>query len=93
MRKRMFVVLLICAVLLFAGCQSGDSVQQARLDIEGMTCGGCEGRLADVLEDLGVTVGEVSAADGIAEFTYDSDEISLDEIKHAIEESGLTVIG
>lgn len=91
MNKRVIAILLISAVLLFAGCQSGDSIQETRLNIEGMVCGSCEGRLTTTLEDIGVTVVEVSAADDFAEISYDSDEISLDEIKRAIEESGLEV--
>jgi len=58
-----------------------------------MMCGSCANNLTTVLDTIGgVTVVEVSATDDFAEITYDSGETSLDEIKHAIEESGLTVV-
>jgi len=61
------------------------------LKVTGMSCGHCERNLTNAMEDIGVAVTKVSSKDGIVEFEYKSDKITLDEIKTEIIELGYGV--
>ena len=88
--KRKIFILLLAAILLFAACgSSADSMQQVTIDVNGMFCMSCEGRLTGALEEAGVTVLDISAAEDFVEVEFDSDEISLDEIQEIILAQGL----
>jgi copper chaperone len=61
-----------------------------RLDISGMTCGGCVRSVRTVLENLpGVTVEEVSL-DGPAVVHVEGGQTTRDDVRQAVEGVGFT---
>ena len=93
MKKKWIALLmvLLCVAVVFAGCQAEDPIRQVRIDVDGIFCGGCEGRAVEALEAVGVTVLDISAADDFVEVEFDSDEISLEEVKAVLTEQGLEI--
>lgn len=95
-------VLLASAGLVFLGCsraQDGDSprgdattdttAQRQVFAVEGMTCEGCVGRVAEVLEGLpGVEAVRVSLADKQAVVEGPPDKVTEQAVITAIEEAG-----
>jgi len=62
-------------------------MDQARLSIEGMSCGHCVAQVRRTLEALpGVTAGEVKI--GSAELTFDPATTPLERVTGALEEEG-----
>lgn len=68
-------------------------LRQARLDIRGMTCSGCESSVTHALSSKkGVTKATASYEAGLARVTYDPSMVSPEVLKKAIEEEvGYTV--
>lgn len=93
MKKKLFslLVLLLCLVLMVSACQSADPIVQATIDVEGMFCGGCEGRVTAALEDMGVTVLDISAADNFVEVEFNSNDVSLSDMTAILEDAGFEV--
>ena len=59
------------------------------LDITGMSCANCSGTIQDTLESLdGVSKADANFATDEGSVTYDPEEVSLQEIYDAIDESG-----
>jgi len=67
------------------------AIENIELDIDGMTCASCSGRVERKLQSLEGT-GEVSVnlASEQASFTYDTERLSLDEVINGIESLGYT---
>jgi Cu+-exporting ATPase len=67
------------------------AIENIELDIDGMTCASCSGRVERKLQSLEGT-GQVSVnlASEQASFSYDTDRISLDEIINGVESLGYT---
>jgi len=91
MRKGIVVILLICAILLFAACgDSGANLETAQLTLGDMGC--CDGgTVRAILNSLGVTAMSISATDdegGILEFRYDPEAVSLRDIMNALAANG-----
>ncbi|MDM5154368.1 cation transporter [Bacillus sp. DX1.1] len=60
------------------------------LQVEGMSCGHCVAAIEGELNELGV-VGKVDLTSKTVSVTL-NDEVSVEEIKNAIEEQGYTVL-
>jgi copper chaperone CopZ len=66
----------------------------ANLDVEGMTCSGCENTIKESVEKVaGVTEVSASHIDGLAVVKYDSTKTDIKGISDAIIEAGYTVKG
>jgi copper chaperone CopZ len=64
------------------------------LDIEGMTCTGCENTIKEAVEKLpGVMAVSASHTEGLAVVKYDSTKTNIKTISDAIIEAGYTVKG
>lgn len=62
------------------------------LKVDGMTCGGCSGRLKHVLEATGgIRLADIVLAEKSVTVTYNEDDIGLEAIKRAIADTGFTV--
>lgn len=67
-------------------------MEQLKLDIEGMSCGGCVRSVQAALEALpGVRLKQVSV--GAAEVEFDPAKTSGESVKRAIEQRGFEVRG
>lgn len=63
------------------------------LTVDGMTCGGCSGRLKRVLEGTdGVTSTEIVLETKRVSVDYDDASIGVDAIRRAIADAGFTVL-
>ncbi len=105
MRKLMLVT---AAMALLVACnsnkapQAGDSETQAAeaewvevvLNVDGMTCDGCENAIKAGVENLeGIASVESSYEEGWTKVKYDPDQTSVEEIEGKITETGYTVLG
>jgi copper chaperone len=69
-------------------------MQNATLNISGMTCGGCVRSVKNVLSALdGMAKAEVSLEGHCAVVDFDADRLSLEQIRRAVEEAGYGVAG
>ncbi|GIP39014.1 copper chaperone CopZ [Paenibacillus sp. J31TS4] len=66
-------------------------MKQATLQVEGMSCQHCVNGIEGALKELGAA-GRVDLAGRKVEVAYDSDRISLEQIREAIEEQGYEVL-
>lgn len=60
------------------------------INIEGMSCGHCEKRVKNALEEIGVEVVRVSAEENLVEVNENG--LSYEKIKEAIEDVGYDII-
>lgn len=59
---------------------------EAKLTIDGMSCGGCANHLTSTLEDVdGVVEADVSFDDGEATVKYDDEQVDTDALVDAVE--------
>ncbi|MDF1575071.1 MAG: cation transporter [Bacteroidales bacterium] len=105
--KKVFVLLL--ALLLMSACNSAtEKKEQAAaeqeapaaewvevtLDVEGMTCDGCENAIKAGVENLeGIAEVESSHEEGWTRVKYDKNQTSVDDIQARITETGYEVKG
>lgn len=67
-------------------------METTTLKVEGMTCGHCKQAVEKALTDLeGVQSASVVVDKGIADVSYDTSMVSLQEMKAAVEEQGYDV--
>lgn len=66
----------------------GSKLKETNLRIIGMSCGHCIEKMEKVLQDFGVS-GKVKL--GSISFTYDENQVSLEEVKDAIEDLGYDI--
>jgi copper chaperone CopZ len=66
-------------------------MEKLNLKVTGMSCAHCEKNLTNAMEDLGVKVIRVSAAEGVAELEHDPSKVTVDAIKAEIVEIGYEV--
>ncbi|RLQ94227.1 copper chaperone CopZ [Falsibacillus albus] len=67
-------------------------MEQATLNVKGMTCGHCEKAVKSALGELeGVRDVEVSLKDGKVEVKYDAEKVGLGNMKEAVEDQGYDV--
>ncbi|WP_100012934.1 copper chaperone CopZ [Lentibacillus sediminis] len=66
---------------------------QTTLDVRGMTCGHCEKAVKDALEQLeGVQGVEVNIGTNKVDVTYDDAQVTVADMRAAIEEQGYDVV-
>lgn len=66
---------------------------QTTLDVKGMTCGHCESSVKGALKGLnGVTNVEVNLSTGKADVTYDNEQVTVKNMRDAVEEQGYDVV-
>ncbi len=64
------------------------------LKIDGMGCSGCVNTVENTLAALpGVKTAIANLEKGIAEVSFDEDEVREEEFKNAVEEAGYTMTG
>lgn len=69
-------------------------MQTSKIEISGMTCGGCVSSVNRVLSALdGVVKAEVSLEKKNAVVDYDAAKLNLEQIKRAVTEAGYEVAG
>lgn len=69
------------------------AVNKIELEIQGMTCSGCEGYVKHAVNQLeGVIGASASFKDGKAVITYDASKTSPAKIKEAIDRTGFKVV-
>ena len=62
------------------------------LNVEGITCGGCEKSIRNaLLENNGVSEATASHETGIVAIEFDDSKIQADQLKKAIEEAGFDI--
>jgi copper chaperone len=67
-------------------------MQTAKMNISGMTCGGCVRSVTNVLSALdGVAKADVSLDRQCAVVDYDPAKLGVDQLKRTIEEAGYEV--
>ena len=63
-----------------------------QIEVEGMHCGGCVSSVNNALTRLdGVSAASSDFDKGIADITYDPDQIDVKVLKQAIEDAGFVV--
>ena len=68
-------------------------MKKISLKIEGMHCEGCSNRLTRVLKNLdGVNSANVSLENKKADIEYNEDEVTIEEIKQAVEDAGFQAV-
>lgn len=66
---------------------------QTTLDVRGMTCGHCEKAVKEALEQLeGLQGMEVNIGTGKVDVTYDDAQVTVKDMREAIEEQGYDVV-
>lgn len=86
-----YAVFLALLVFIVQVSFAQDETKQCRINVKGMTCGGCVSRVkAACLKLDGVTDAKVSLADGIAEVIYASNKLSPNDLVAAIEKTGFS---
>lgn len=71
-----------------------ENVELVSIDIEGMTCTGCENTIEGGISELeGIVEVTASHVDGNATVKYDKSRASIEQMKGAIEKKGYTVVG
>ena len=69
-------------------------MEQVKLQVEGMTCGGCVKSIQNALnEQNGINTAIADLDNATVEVEYDSALIAADAIKAAIESAGFDVVG
>jgi copper chaperone len=99
---------LFTAVTLLVGCNSNKATQEREsetqaaaaewvevtLNVDGMTCDGCENAIKAGVENLeGIASVESSHEEGWTTVEYDANQTSVEEIEGKITETGYTVVG
>lgn len=66
---------------------------QTTIDVRGMTCGHCEKAVKGALDELnGVTAVEVHLSSGKVDVSYDDAQVTVADMREAIEEQGYDVV-
>lgn len=67
-------------------------MENITLDVKGMTCGHCESAVTGALADLqGVEDVKVHLDTGKVDVRYNKEQVTVDQMKEAIEEQGYDV--
>ncbi len=94
------LVFFLGAVLLFC-CGKNNSnetpkattvnIQKVKLDVQGMTCTGCEYGVETALKKIaGVTKAEADFVSGSAEVEFDPQQVTVDKLVEAVNKTGFT---
>ena len=69
------------------------AMQQAVLRVEGMSCNHCKQAVETAVQKLtGLTKAEVDLAAKTLKVEFDGEKTSMQEIRHAVEETGFEVV-
>ena len=69
------------------------AMQQALLRVEGMSCNHCNQAVETAVQKLtGLTKAEVDLAAKTLKVEFDGEKTSMQEIRHAVEETGFEVV-
>lgn len=69
------------------------SIKKDSLVVEGMSCGHCKNAVEKAVTALaGVVFAEVNLAEKTLTLEFDTDQVTLDKIKEAVDEEGYTVV-
>lgn len=102
--KNLSLLIALVLILGFVGCNTKTTNQEtekqevlnpvvAEIDVEGMTCTGCENSINKSIHKLeGIVEVSSSHTDKKTVVKYDETKVSLNEIKQAITQTGYTVI-
>lgn len=63
-------------------------MQNIRLTVSGMHCGGCVKSVTNVLEELDGVAQVAVSLDGYADIQYDENKVSVAQLIEAIEDAG-----
>ncbi|UOQ47002.1 copper chaperone CopZ [Gracilibacillus caseinilyticus] len=67
-------------------------MEQTTLQVQGMTCGHCKASVEGALKELkGITTTEVHLDKGTVDVSYEENQVSVDDMKEAIEEQGYDI--
>ncbi|MDK2909687.1 MAG: copper chaperone [Bacteroidales bacterium] len=100
-----FLFLFLSIIILVCSCKPKSSAPKSIqpdslkaitvvLDVEGMTCTGCENTISNAVKQLGGIVDIIADhQSGRVEVTYDTTLIDIQSISQAITEKGYTVKG
>jgi copper chaperone len=70
------------------------SIEKDILLVEGMSCGHCKNAVEKAVAALaGVALVEVNLSEKTLVVEFDTDKVTLDKIKEAVDEEGYTVVG
>ena len=93
MKKRLSTVLALLVMgILFIGVLPASDTQSTTLDVKGMTCGDCVGKVSNALKAVdGISDVTVDHTTGKTLVTYDADLVSMDMMKSAVKTAGFKV--
>ena len=100
-------MILFAAAVLLVACNSNKATEatesdttaaadwvEVTLNVDGMTCDGCENAIKAGVENLeGIASVESSFEEGWTTVKYDANQTSVEEIEGKITETGYTVVG
>jgi copper chaperone len=70
------------------------SMEKDILLVEGMSCGHCKNAVEKAVSALsGVALAEVNLAEKTLVVEFDTEKVTLDKIKDAVDDEGYTVVG
>lgn len=85
------IAVLIAGIMMMSGSIYAGETETVEFSVEGMTCGGCSGKVsACIIELEGIEDAEVSLEDGKAVVTFDASATNANSIIAAIEKVGFT---
>lgn len=102
--KNLFLLFSLLAIIGFSSCNSQTQKQEtqnqevissalAEINVEGMTCTGCENSINKSVEKLaGIAEVKSSHVDKKTVVKYDESKVTVEEIKEAIAQAGYTII-
>jgi len=94
MRKLAIVALIICAavaLISLTACRQNEP-QTREWNLSGMNCVACEREVRSILEELGVTVTNLSAQNDNVQFEFNPRDVSEEEIIQALADGGYHIV-
>ena len=83
------------AMFMAAACMAvAVNAEDISIKVDGMTCGGCEGKVNKVLKNVdGVTAAKASSDDGSVSVSFDATKTSYDKLVAAINTTKFKAVG
>lgn len=89
--KKTAIAVLIAGIMMMSGSIYAGQTETVEFSVEGMTCGGCSGKVSACINELeGIDEAEVSLEEGKATVTFDASVTNADIIIAAVEKVGFT---
>jgi copper chaperone len=67
-------------------------MEQITLKVEGMSCGHCKAAVETALQEAGVEQAAVNLEAGTVEVQFDSQKLSVEQLRDTIEDAGYDVV-